>query len=87
MNAESSEDEYGKKKYDSYESDEEEDINPFGGTINAYENEFRKKERIERRGRIPLNMTRNYGRKSGWGVREGIRELIQNLYVFNKEYD
>jgi len=58
-------------EYDS-EDQEEEDINPFGTRTT--------KERIRRRGLFPLNLTSNYGRKSGWGVREGIRELLQNLY-------
>ena len=84
---ESSEDEYSEEDYD--ESDEEEHLNPFGGTTTSYktgESTFPKKERIKRKGRVPLNMTRNYGRKSGWGVREGIRELIQNLYFSSKEF-
>ena len=88
MTVEDLEDEYSEEESDSYESDDEENLNPWGGTRKTYENgelTFRKKERIQRRGRVPLNMTRNYGRKSGWGVREGIRELIQNLYVSHEE--
>ena len=27
-----------------------------------------------------LNLTHNYGLKSGWGPSQGLRELIQNLY-------
>ena len=38
------------------------------------------KERILRRGVIPLSLISDYGQKSGWGVREGVRELLQNLY-------
>jgi len=38
-----------------------------------------KKPRVRRTGRIPLNLTRSYGQRSGWGVRQGIRELLQNL--------
>lgn len=39
-----------------------------------------KKERIQRSGWVNLNLTKNYGLASGWGLREGIRELMQNLY-------
>ena len=83
MIMEISEDEYSEEDYESSESDEEE-LNPFGRTTKANKNgesTFPKKERIKRTGRVPLNMTRNYGRRSGWGVRQGIRELIQNLYA------
>jgi hypothetical protein len=71
---------------ESYESDKERGFNQFGGTTRAYENgesTLPKKERIKRKGRVPLNLTRNYGRKSGWGERQGFRELIQNLYIPN----
>ena len=81
MTIENSEEEYSTEDYESSESDEE-DLNPFGRTRKTYGNReptFQKKERIKRSGRVPLNMTMNYGRRSGWGVREGIRELIQNL--------
>jgi hypothetical protein len=37
------------------------------------------KERIQRTGNVDLNLTENYGKKSNWGIREGVRELIQNL--------
>ena len=47
-------------------------MNPYGSRAN---------ERIRRGGNIPLNLTSNYTRKPGWGEREGIRELIQNLYI------
>ena len=64
-------------EYSDYDSEdeyysEEENINPYGTRTT--------KERIRRRGNIPLNLTSDYGRRSGWGVREGIRELLQNLY-------
>lgn len=38
------------------------------------------KERIRRTGKIPLNLTSEFGLNSGWGMKEGFRELIQNLY-------
>ena len=60
------------EEYDS-EEEGEEGLNPYGTRAT--------KEKIRRRGFIPLNLTSNYGRKSGWGVREGIRELLQNLYL------
>jgi len=62
-------------EYDSGDSElyfEEEDPNPYGTRTT--------KGKIRRRGLIQLNLTSNYGGKSGWGVREGIRELLQNLY-------
>jgi hypothetical protein len=47
--------------------------------------EFKKKrrpaDRVQRTGDVDLNLTDNYGRKSNWGIREGVRELIQNLYL------
>lgn len=71
---------------DEYESDEseiEDEHNPWGASKKESSGQgrpnARKKERIRRRGRIPLNLTQNYGLRSGWGVRQGIRELIQNL--------
>ena len=39
----------------------------------------RKGDRIQRTGIVDLNLTDNYGLKSNWGIREGVRELIQNL--------
>jgi hypothetical protein len=39
-----------------------------------------KKDRVQRTGWVNLNLTNTYGLASGWGVREGIRELMQNLY-------
>jgi hypothetical protein len=55
--------------------------NPYGSTvIRQHKTQGLKKERIKRRGLFALNMTRNYGIKSGWGEQEGFRELIQNLY-------
>jgi len=32
---------------------------------------------------VPLNLTRGYGVRSGWGAQDGFRELIQNLYITN----
>ena len=87
MTMEIPEDQYSEEDYE--ESDEEEVVNPFGRTTKAYKNgesTFPKKERIKRKGLFPLNLTKNYGRKSGWGIREGIRELIQNLYVSSTEF-
>lgn len=77
--------EFTSEESSSDDSEVLDDINPWGGT--TYSNGSRKysshskKDRIQRKGRVPLNMTRNYGKKSGWGAREGVRELIQNLYV------
>jgi len=64
------EDDTDESDYDS-EEDEGEGRNPWGTRTT--------KERIRRRGIIPLNLTNGYGKRSGWGVREGIRELLQNL--------
>ena len=67
MNAESAAGgtEYYSDDSSEYESEEEgeEGLNPYGTRAT--------KEKIRRRGFIPLNLTSNYGRKSGWGVREG----------------
>ena len=53
---------------------------PFGSTvIRTHKTKGTKKKRIKRSGTLSLNMTRNYGLKSGWGKQEGFRELIQNL--------
>jgi hypothetical protein len=82
------EDEYSEEDYEPSESDEEQ-LNLYGRIEKPNQNEgstFPKKERIKRTGLVGLNMTRNYGRKSGWGVREGIRELIQNLCLSNKKF-
>lgn len=38
-------------------------------------------ERARRTGIVHLNLTSAYGNRNGWGVREGLRELLQNLYV------
>lgn len=40
-----------------------------------------RKPYVRRWGLLGLTMTENYGKKSGWGCRAGIRELIQNLYA------
>lgn len=45
----------------------------------------RRREDIpfERRwGLIPLSLRDTYGKRSGWGCRAGIRELVQNLYSY-----
>ena len=38
-------------------------------------------ERVRRRGRVFLSLTSEYGRKSGMGIREGVRELLKTLCV------
>jgi hypothetical protein len=63
------------EKYDSESDEESEDYNPWADTAPR-----ERKERIRRKGRIPLNLTSSYARRSGWGVHEGIRELLQNLF-------
>jgi hypothetical protein len=40
-----------------------------------------RKPYVRRWGLLGLSMTANYGKKSGWGCRAGVRELIQNLYA------
>jgi hypothetical protein len=71
------------EEYDSESSEESEDYDPWGTTGPQSSTDIgprERKERIRRKGRIPLNLTSSYGRRSGWGVREGIRELLQNLF-------
>ena len=70
---------------ESDESEIEDAHNPWGTSTKESSKQgqpiARKKERIRRTGRIPLNLTENYGLRSGWGIHQGIRELIQNLYT------
>jgi len=56
------------------------DPHPFGNNTRRTIQNGKPKERIRRTGKVPLNLTRNYGLKSGWGMSQGFRELIQNLY-------
>jgi hypothetical protein len=44
-------------------------------------------EKVLRLGWVDLNLTSNFGRASDWGVREGIRELIQNLYFLVHKFN
>ena len=79
-----SEEDSSDEEYSSSESDVSQDVNPWGETTKSKKGQGSSsgipKERLRRKGKIPLNMTKNYGKKSGWGFRQGIRELIQNLY-------
>lgn len=52
------------------------ELDPWGN----YRKQDEKKPRIQRSGNVPLNLSRNYGQRSGWDIRQGIRELIQNLF-------
>ncbi len=64
---------------DEEDSEEEEQLPPAPGGVSSPGTKRKTKERIQRTGKVDLNLTDNYGKKSNWGVREGIRELIQNL--------
>jgi hypothetical protein len=46
-----------------------------------------KKDKVQRTGWVNLNLTNTYGLASGWGGREGIRELMQNLYFLVYEFN
>ena len=68
----------------SRDEDEDEDNSaeespPAPGGLASPGTKPQRKVRIERTGEVDLNLTDNYGKKSNWGVREGVRELIQNL--------
>jgi hypothetical protein len=53
--------------------------NPWGiGIVESKDQS--EKPRPRRTGYMPLNIIKSYGLLSGWGVRQGIRELLQNLY-------
>jgi hypothetical protein len=70
---------FANEEYSDDESSEEEEsqtYDPYG----YQRSRGTKKERIRRRGIIPVNLTSTYGQRSGWGIRQGIRELLQNLY-------
>ena len=82
------------EEYDSDEEDEEVEQlppvqpPPMHGNTNWPRKQKKKRkskrrskvDRIQRTGIVDLNLTDNYGLKSKWGIREGARELIQNLY-------
>ena len=71
----------GDEDEDEDEDDSEEDDQwppALGGSASAG-TKRKTKDRIQRTGKVDLNLTDNYGKKSNWGVREGVRELIQNL--------
>src|SRR5436305_5182317 len=52
------------------------------GGIKKFQSNNYPMEKIQKKGLRGLNLTPDYCAKSGWGVEEGIRELLQNLYVY-----
>lgn len=56
------------------------DFDPWGNYRTQNEKKDEKKPRIQRTGKVPLHLSRNYGQRSGWDIRQGFRELIQNLF-------
>jgi len=75
-----SDEEYSSDYSGSDSDDSVDGPHPFGNNTQRTIQNGKPKERIRRTGKVPLNLTRNYGLKSGWGMSQGFRELIQNLY-------
>jgi len=74
-----SDEEYSFDYSGSDSDDSVDDPDPFGSNTQRTNQNGEPRERIRRTGKMPLNMTRNYV-QSGWGMSQGFRELIQNLY-------
>lgn len=87
------EDEGSRNEYKNYEAETSERVGSTVPTSKQHSGKVKRKppkenkERVQRTGWVNLNLTKNYGLASGWGVREGIRELMQNLYFVIYEFN
>ena|SRR5579862_8515423 len=61
------------------DSEEEKQLPPAPSGASSPKTKSKRRETIQRTGKVDLNITDNYGKKSNWGVEEGIKELIANL--------